>query len=211
MVNIPQNTSVVHLEKSQIDAGIEVFIRAFDRDPSFRYFCGDRETARQKCWRLIAQLTLRYCEPFQHIYTTSDSLKGIAVWLPPGEYPVDYWRLLQLGSYALPFQVQFSRLGQFISLFNTIEKLHKQDVPEPHWYLWMLGIAPEFQNQGFGSALLQPVLRQADLDRVPCYLETSTEGGVRFYQRQGFEVVRTGKIAEAVPPYWTMKRSPRSL
>jgi GNAT superfamily N-acetyltransferase len=208
MVNIPQNTSVVHLEKSQFDAGIEALTRAFDQDPFFRYFCADREAKRQNCLRLVAQLTLRYCEPYLHIYTTLDSLKGIAAWLPPGEYPVNYWRLLQLGFYALPFQVQFSRLGQFVSLFNTLENLHKQDVPEPHWYLWILGVAPDYQNQGIGSALLQPVLKQADIERVPCYLETSTESGVRFYQRQGFEVIRTGRIAANVPPYWTLKRSP---
>jgi ribosomal protein S18 acetylase RimI-like enzyme len=70
-----------------------------------------------------------------------------------------------------------------------------------------LGISPAYQRQGIGSLLLQPILKQADSEGLPCYLETSTEGGVRFYQRRGFEVVRTGGFPEDNLKFWTMKRA----
>jgi hypothetical protein len=43
----------------------------------------------------------------------------------------------------------------------------------------------------------------------PCYVETSTEGAVRFYQRQGFEILKTGPFADQAPPFWTLQRWPR--
>ena len=72
-----------------------------------------------------------------------------------------------------------------------MEDLHQANVPQAYWYLSMLGVDPAYQNQGVGSSLIQPILEQADRDNLPCYLETSTAGGVRFYQRHNFEVVET--------------------
>lgn len=89
----------------------------------------------------------------------------------------------------LPFMLRWGRLGQFVSLFLQLEEHHKHDVPQQHWYLAILGVAPAYQSQGIGGSLLQPLLNQADSTGLPCYLETSTEGGIRFYQRHGFEVV----------------------
>lgn len=95
-----------------------------------------------------------------------------------------------------------------MSLFLQLEEYHKHDIQEQHWYLAMLGVAPAHQNQGIGSLLLQPILKQADSTGLPCYLETSTEKGVRFYQRQGFEVVRRSELPGGGPHFWTMMRKP---
>jgi ribosomal protein S18 acetylase RimI-like enzyme len=73
----------------------------------------------------------------------------------------------------------------------------------------LLGVAPGYQNQGIGAALLQPVLQRADRDRTLCYLETSTDAAVRFYQRQGFEIVHTRQIGKSLP-YWILKRCPNN-
>ena len=202
------SAEVICLEKSQIDAASETLVHAFNNDPTFRYFTPEQEQARINAIKLLAKTALRYSQPYNHVYTTTNELKGIAGWIPPGKYPLNDFRLL-LGLYALPFKLRLSRLGQLISLSLTIEKHHKQDLPQPHWYLCMLGVSPTYQSQGIGSLLLQPILDQADRERLPCYLETSTEGGVRFYKRLGFEVVRTGGLPKVDLKFWTMKRSPQ--
>lgn len=202
------STEVICLEKSQIDTASEILARAFNNDPIFRYFAREQEQTRINAIKLLAFTALRYSQSYNHIYTTTNDLKGIAIWIPPGKFPLNDFRLLQLGLYALPFQLRLSRLRQMMSLFLTIEEHHKHDITQPHWYLFMLGISPAYQRQGIGSLLLQPILKQADSEGLSCYLETSTEGGVRFYQRLGFEVVRTGGLSEELK-FWTMKREPR--
>ncbi len=202
------STEVVCLESAQIDAASEILAHAFNDDPIFRYFAREQEQARINAIKLLAKTALRYSQSYNHIYTTTNDLKGIAVWIPPGKFPLNDFRLLQLGLYALPFKLRISGLRQLISLFLMIEEHHKHDIPQPHWYLFMLGVSPAYQRTGIGSLLLQPIIKQADKEGLPCYLETSTEGGVRFYQRLGFEVVRTGGIPEEIK-FWTMKRSPQ--
>lgn len=203
------SAEVICLEMSQLDAASKTLTYAFNNDPAFHYFASEQEQVRVNAIELCAKTALRYSQPYNHVYTTTNELKGVAAWIPPGEYPLNDFRLLQLGLYSLPFKLRLSRLGQFISLFLMIEKHHKQDLPQPHWYLFMLGVSPTYQSQGIGSLLLQPILDQADKEGLPCYLETSTEGGVRFYKRLGFEVVRTGGLPEADLKFWTMKRSPQ--
>jgi ribosomal protein S18 acetylase RimI-like enzyme len=55
--------------------------------------------------------------------------------------------------------------------------------------------------------LIQPVIAEADRENMPCYLETSTAAAVRFYQRHGFEVVKT--IDSSPGNIWAMKREPQ--
>ena len=56
------------------------------------------------------------------------------------------------------------------------------------WYLSILGIMPEFQNQGLGGPLITATLQQADRAGVPVFLETFTPRNESFYQRFGFRV-----------------------
>ncbi|PPS41555.1 N-acetyltransferase [Chroococcidiopsis sp. TS-821] len=200
---------VVKLKRSQIDAASEVLAQAFNNDPMSNYFALADEPAKRDLINWLAKTTLRYSLRYNHIYTTQDDIKGIAVWLPPGKYPFNHLRLLLSGLYRIPPKLRFDRFGQLIAFYSKIEEYHQQDLPEKHWYLNMLGVAPAYQSQGVGSLLLQPILKQADREQLPCYLETFTERGARFYQRQGFKVLRSGTFAEINIPYWTLNREPQ--
>lgn len=60
----------------------------------------------------------------------------------------------------------------------------------PHWYLYMLGVVPEFQRRGIGDQLLAHRLGLM-ADDQPVYLEASTTDSMRLYERHGFVQVNT--------------------
>jgi GNAT superfamily N-acetyltransferase len=92
-----------------------------------------------------------------------------------------------------------------LALLSQVEKVHPK---EPHWYLAVLGTAPEHQGKGVGSALMKPILDRCDGEGVPAYLESSKESNIPFYKRHGFEV--TGEIqAKNGPKVWPMWRDPQ--
>lgn len=63
-----------------------------------------------------------------------------------------------------------------------------------HRHLTVLGVRPEFQGRGVGSALLKRFCDEADAAGANSYLETDSEGGKQLYERFGFrEVGRTRK------------------
>ncbi|MEM1394191.1 MAG: GNAT family N-acetyltransferase [Cyanobacteria bacterium P01_D01_bin.116] len=198
------NTQVIRLEKAQISQATETLVNAFSKDPIFDYILPKAINQRDKVSRNLWEATLRYSQPLNHIYTTPE-IKGIASWIPPGEYPLNLLQILQSGFYKIPFLLGFSGLKKFLPLFTLFDKYHEQDMHQPHWYLFALGVSSAYQSQGVGNLLIQPILEKADKEGLPCYLETSTEKAVRFYQKNGFEIIRT---EEKPVRFWTMKREP---
>lgn len=203
------NHKIVQLEASQIRAVSEVLGDAFKDDPVFLNFAFQNDQKRLGTIQWMSWLMLKYAHNYNTIYTTTEELKGVAIWIPPGQFPLNDFRLLLLGAYALPFKFRLSKLFQFISLFLKLEELHKANVPQPHWYLLMLGVRPCYQSHGVGRFLIQPILEKADRKGIPCYLETSTERAVRFYQQHSFEVVKTIDFSQKGFQIWTMRREPR--
>ena len=63
---------------------------------------------------------------------------------------------------------------------------------EPHWYLNVVSTLPSRQGRGLGSAILQPVLAEADAEGLPCYLESSNPRNISLYLRHGF--TETGEL-----------------
>jgi ribosomal protein S18 acetylase RimI-like enzyme len=62
--------------------------------------------------------------------------------------------------------------------------------PEPHWYLHDIGAGPEARGRGVGSALLEHRLGLVDQSGTALmFLEATTPGSRRLYERFGFEAV----------------------
>lgn len=209
-MNLEMDLKTVQLLRSQTEEATQTLSDAFSRDPILNYFLPENQAEKLKALKVISEKLLNYCQPHHHIYTTSNNVKGIAMWLPPEASSftwAEVWNLLASGVLTIPFYARWERFADVLA-FMIAEVRNRQQYAEPHWYLAMLGVASQYQGQGIGAALLQPILQQADRDNIPCYLETSTEGAVRFYQRQGFEIEHIGRIGETLP-YWTMKRLPK--
>ncbi len=203
-------TSTIKLSNSQMTLAAKVLAAAFSADPIVRYFLPETPSTKLYASERISYAMLRFGQPYQHVYTTANTLKGVAIWLPPNAASgSQIWHLFQSGLFATPVYFRRDRMVKGMQFLMRESKNHEKQMSEPHWYLLVLGIAPEYQGQGVGGELVLPVLQQADRDQTPCYLETSTEGGVRFYQRHGFEIVDGAIVADGMR-YWSMKRDPKS-
>ena len=204
------NSNIVLLKSPEIDRASEILAQAFNQDPMFRYLgIGEAEQARVNVDALkwFCKMGLRNCQPYNHIYTTADDLKGVAAWIPPGKSEMNIWQVLSM-LFALPGKVGWHRLGRCLSLFSTLIERESDEMTEPHWTLSLLGVAPSDRGQGIGSLLLQPVFEQADREGMPCYLATFTEQAVRFYQKHRFVILWQGEVSGGSPCIWTMKREP---
>ena len=80
-------------------------------------------------------------------------------------------------------------------------------VDERHWYLGVLATAPAHQGRGLASAVIAPVLADADERGIACCLETSTIENRAFYGRRGFTEATTVELPGG-PPTWWLRRPP---
>lgn len=76
----------------------------------------------------------------------------------------------------------------------------------PHWYLDTLGVVPEEQGRGAGSALLGAFLSSVERGGTAAFLETDREENLGFYGRAGFAVEREVRVLGT--PVWLMLRPP---
>ncbi len=142
---------------------------------------------------------------------TTPGIYSVALWLPPGK-GFGFWTTVKSG-FALPrfaMRMPAPDRKRMMAVVRQLEDRKKALMPEPHWYLSAIGVHPEHQGEGRGTALVRSGIRSADHDNAPIYLETETEGNVDFYRHLGFEVIEQVTAAGLGLPVWLMKR-PSSL
>jgi GNAT superfamily N-acetyltransferase len=84
-------------------------------------------------------------------------------------------------------------------------------VPDRCWSLSAVGVRPDHQNLGYGVLVLRPILRLADDQGLPVYLETENARNEAFYIKLGFRTVAHLDPAHGPlgVPMWRMLRDPR--
>jgi ribosomal protein S18 acetylase RimI-like enzyme len=199
------NEPVVRLAtRDDIPAIAAVLARAFAADPFFSYLAGDAPERSQRMrdgWRAI----LRHASAGLAATWTTGDRAGAAVWIPPGRSAsgtLDQLRMLP----AMGRLVGWGRLRSVAAALETLERRRRHHAPASHWYLSALGVEPDRQGEGIGSALLAPVLAEADASAVPCYLETAVGRNVLLYERHGFDVVEELVLPATDVHGWLMRR-----
>ncbi|HKQ96680.1 MAG TPA: GNAT family N-acetyltransferase, partial [Candidatus Polarisedimenticolia bacterium] len=131
---------------------------------------------------------------------------GVALWLGPGAFPMSLWQVLLSGHSVLPFRVGLTSLRRLRRLNAYAHMQHARAAGGPHWYLHGIGVDPDSQRRGIGTALLRAGLERADRDHLPCYLETARETALPFYARFGFRVAIPGRLPPDGPPVFSLLR-----
>lgn len=194
---------IVVLESGSADAAAETVSRAFFDDPLYGYVEPD-ETKRMRVImplnRMMVQLFLR-----SGVTDATADTKGLVLWLPPGK-KISPTAMLRSGALALPFRTGLGPLGRLMSAMGEADKAHEEALGVPHWYLAGATVDPSVHGQGIGTALVEHGLTRVDAEGASCYLETSKERNVPYWQRFGFEVAFGASLGKGTVPYWGMIR-----
>jgi ribosomal protein S18 acetylase RimI-like enzyme len=135
----------------------------------------------------------------------TDDLAAVAMWDSPGksaespEYAEEVWKRYRATSGA----EAYLRLLAYNDAVMAVAATAAGD----YWYLGVLATHPEHRREGLASAVLAPVLEEADRQRIVCCLETSTEENRRFYERRGFTLA-SDVLVPGGPATWWLRRAP---
>lgn len=199
--------TIVRLRDHDVAAAAQALARAFHDDPLQSYVFPDPAERAARSPAHFAPL-LRYGLQFGEVLTTAGNPAGAAVWLGPTAWEVTPERAAAAGLDELPNTLGPDAAERFFSALAAIEPYHHRDVPPAHWYLMVVGVAPEAQGRGVGQALLQPLMDRAEAAGQPCYLETAQPKNVAFYKRLGFQLLVETVEAKSGVRLWTFRRDP---
>jgi ribosomal protein S18 acetylase RimI-like enzyme len=175
-----------------------VLAEAFCEDPIFGWLMPDDASRLERLQRFFAIELRQVALPRGRVLST-DGLTGAALSMPPGRWRVPPRASLYMGA---TFGMHLPRAAR---LLGAMEWRHPR---EPHYYFANIGVAPELQGRGIGSALMRPTLERCDAGGLAAYLEASSERNAALYERLGFRLIRELRVAGG-PPLRLMSRPPR--
>ena len=126
-----------------------------------------------------------------------DGLRAAALVVPPGGLetgPLDQLRML-------PALARSAGLRRLPSVLRGLVRLERAHPPGPHATLIALGVEPDCQARGLGSALLRAVEARAG---VPVYLETGSGATRAGCERRGYAVLGRVGLPAGGPALWTL-------
>jgi ribosomal protein S18 acetylase RimI-like enzyme len=191
---------VVPLASAHFQRAEETLASALQHEPVCAYFF-PQVPSRLERMRRVVRAGLRYALRYGAVDTASEAA-GVAVWHRPEFMTLTWTRMLGTGMLSVPWAAGWRASRRIRTYLRSIEAVHSRSISGPHWYLRILGVRPESQGQRLGTSLGQHGLERAQADGLPCYLETTNERNVAFYQKNGFRLVQQGQVPNDGPLIW---------
>lgn len=197
---------VIDLAEDRLAEAAHVLARSFFHDEPNHVHVYPNEDVREwalPCWFVTI---VRDALSFGHVYaaTCEGDIVGVAVWYPPETFPLPLWREFRV---VVDMRRLLTAPQSALRLVRFLDRLEELHPAQPYWYLPYVGVEPAMQGQGIGTRLLEPILAQADEEKLPCYLETATERNVAWYRKLGFEIRNAeDSVISGGPQTWTMLR-----
>lgn len=204
-----QPSSVVPMREDHLERATGVMARAFQDDPLFVAMFPD-PVERTRVMPAVAAWNFRHALLFGTALVAGNDPAGVAI-LYRGDESVFTEAHLTASLGELPEQLgadTWDRYERMQATWTLPEERLAAAVPEPHWYLDMVGVDPARQGAGVGGTLLRAIHERADSDGWPTALFTVQPRNVPFYERHGYELVAEGTEPIAGLSYWCFRRAP---
>jgi ribosomal protein S18 acetylase RimI-like enzyme len=183
------------------EAMTHILATGFREDPPLAWILpdpGDRERLSRAFFAPFVDMVLTD----GHAYVSTD-LSGTALWL---DVDIDADRADDGAAFRQRF---IDGLGQeYANRFFVLDDLFTAHHPghESHSYLMFIGVRPERQCQGVGTALLAAGLAAADAVSRPAYVEASSTRNAALYGRHRFESMNSSLALPDGPSIYPMWR-----
>lgn len=184
-VELPNLPNLYSLSENDYLKARDVLARAFEKDPVWSHIL---EQFPNK-YPYIFGVPLKYAFHYGKAYAPTSKIEGAAIWVGSPFIDMNIFRLIRSRSLRVGLKIGLNPGLKIMKAFEVAEKDRRTFMKgQSYIYLLTLGIHPDFQRQGHGFNLVKSML-DALPKELPVYLETGTEGNVKFYEKLGFEVI----------------------
>lgn len=182
-----------------LDGVTETLWAAFGGDPIWRWAFPDGQQLRP-WWRFLIESALRY--PWVWVL---DDYAAASVWIPPGGSELTEAEEQRVE--PLLRDLAGKRSPEVVELVERFEVAHPRE--QPHYYLSLLGVHPDFRGRGLGMKLLADNLDLIDDEGAAAYLESTNPANDERYRGVGFERHGEFSTPDGAHKLTTMWRNPR--
>ncbi|MBW8683457.1 GNAT family N-acetyltransferase [Chitinophaga rhizophila] len=159
---------------------LDILTKSFENNPSVNFII-KQDRSRIDRIRCLMEYSFHLCLQFGEVFL-SDNKAGCALLLYSDK------RRTSIKSIFWDLRLVLFSLG-LGNIFKTQKRefaIKKHHPNYPFFYLWFIGVIPEFQGAGTGTKLLTEILQYAKSKDRDVYLETSLRENVSWYEKFGF-------------------------
>ncbi|KAK5998567.1 putative N-acetyltransferase [Cladobotryum mycophilum] len=204
-------------ESSQVGLSLA---HAFAADALSLYLLGDDDPNKysdESRWklhvRLMTYLAASHCYSGA-VTTIGPDYDAVALWCLPGQHLDGWWTLFRSGMWRLYYQLSpEGRRRVFDDVFPLLHDTMEEVMDDREfYYLAYIGTKPNARGKGYAKKLIEDMNEKADASNHPIYLEATTPGNVKYYERFGFVFKREINLKRGpIPiPLYVMVREPQS-
>ncbi len=161
---------------------VEILTKSFEANQSVNYIV-KQDGKRLMRIRALMDYSYEICYSFGDVFISADK-KACALVTYPDK------KKTTLQSVLLDVKLILSCVG-IRNIKKTLAReaiISKIQPKELKYYLWFIGVDPEYQNQGIGSDFLKEIIKDSEDKERPIYLETSTIKNLPWYKKFGFNI-----------------------
>ncbi len=173
---------MIKAEPSDKNIIVSILTKSFEANQSVNYIVKQDEK-RIKRIEALMDYSFEMCYLFGEVYL-SDDKKACALILYPDK------KKTTIKSISLDAKLIFSSVG----LGNIKKAMHRETMikklqpQELMYYLWFIGVDPDYQSEGIGSRLLEDIIQDSNQRKRSIFLETSTLKNIPWYKKFGFYI-----------------------
>ena len=175
---------------------LKVFVESFVNYPLFWGVFEDRfksdeklRSFHERLMKGIFKATIRKDECY--IGCLDGKVVSVVIIEKPSDKSVGFWDYAVSGMAGIIARVGIKDTLEFMAMSDKTEIVVKK-ISDPHWHLYFLSVAPEYQNQGIGSSAIQdfliPMVKENDGNLIT--VTTNAKKNVEFYTKNGFSLVK---------------------
>ena len=161
---------------------IDILTNSFKTNQSVNYIVQQDHKKIERI-RALMEYSFEICYNNGEVFL-SDDTKACALILYPDQKKASLKSIL-LDVKLISKCVGLSNIRKAMRRESLIKSLQPKD---KMYYLWFIGVKPEFQGSGIGTTLLHEVIEHSNQIKRPVYLETSTLVNLPWYKKLGFEI-----------------------
>ena len=196
-------TEVRPLLERDIEEAGAVLGRAFQDEPIFVASITDPIERLDLCTSVFTA-NLRHALRYGGAWVNGPdpaTISGVVYWVARPEPELSDTEMAELG-----YQSVVERWGDQLDMIGRMEAEAVEalgPIDGPWHYLAGVGVDPNNQGRGYGSALIKRVVENAARAGVKCALVTDRERNVPLYERCGFRTVASRTVTANVR-FWSM-------
>ncbi len=163
---------------------VDILCRSFDDNKNINFIVKQDARRQERIYNLM-EYSFDVCFENGVIYLTEDE-RGCMLML----FSENKRNSLRDIFLDLKLGVNCIGLNRAYDVLSKQKEIKKHQPKGDFYYLWYVGVHPEFQGKGIGSTLIRDSLMECDRNHRPVFLTTSMTRNVPLYEKHGFQVYK---------------------